>query len=99
MEQPDPMIHQPVRLKILSALRVLPEAEMLDFVRLKQIVQATDGNLGAHISTLESAHYIQVEKSFAGRKPCTRIRISAAGRRAFEDYVAFLKALIGPAAA
>ena len=47
MDQPDEVIHQPLRLKIMAALRALPESEKLEFVRLKSIIQATEGNLGA----------------------------------------------------
>jgi DNA-binding MarR family transcriptional regulator len=94
MEQPDPLIHQPVRLKILSALRPLPEGEMLEFVRLKDIVAATEGNLGAHLSTLEAAHYIAVAKDFAGKRPRTRVRLTTQGRRAFEDYIAYLRRIL-----
>ncbi len=56
---------------------------------------ATDGNLGAHVSTLEEAGYIDVEKDFIGKKPRTRVKLSRKGRRAFEDYVAYLRDIIG----
>jgi DNA-binding MarR family transcriptional regulator len=95
MEQPDPAIHQPVRLKIMAALKALPAREQLEFTRLRAIVGATDGNLGAHISTLEQAGYLEVEKDFVGKKPRTRLRLTKTGRRAFEDYVAFLRELVG----
>ena len=95
MDQPDPIIHQPVRLKIMAALKPLPPAEMLEFVRLKSIVGATEGNLGAHIQTLESQGYVDVEKDFVGKKPRTRVKLSKAGRRAFEDYVAYLREIVG----
>jgi DNA-binding MarR family transcriptional regulator len=94
-EQPDPLIHQPVRLKIMSALKALPDREMLEFVRLKALSGATEGNLGAHISALEQGGYIEVEKDFHNKRPRTRIRITRGGRRAFEDYVGFLKEIIG----
>jgi DNA-binding MarR family transcriptional regulator len=101
MDQPNAIIHQPVRLKIMAALKVLPGQEALEFVRLKSIVGATEGNLGAHITTLEEAGYVDVEKDFAGKKPRTRIRLSKQGRRAFEDYIAYLRDIIddGKAAA
>jgi len=94
MEQPDPIIHQPVRLKIMSALKVLPEGEPIEFVRLKAIVSASEGNLGAHITTLEEAGYVRVEKDFAAKRPRTRIALTKQGRRAFEDYVAYLRDII-----
>jgi DNA-binding MarR family transcriptional regulator len=97
MEQPDPIIHQPVRLKIISALKVLPVGEPIEFVRLKAIVAATEGNLGAHITTLEEAGYVAVEKDFVGKRPRTRIALTKQGRRAFEDYVAYLRDIIDTA--
>jgi DNA-binding MarR family transcriptional regulator len=94
MEQPDPTIHQPIRLKIMAALKVMPDGEPLEFVRLKTIVGATEGNLGAHIGTLEGAGYASVTKDFNGKKPRTRVALTKEGRRAFEDYVAYLRALV-----
>ena len=94
MDQPDPAIHQPVRLKIMAALKALPERDKIEFVRLRAIAQATEGNLGAHIITLEQAGYIQVEKDFVARKPRTRVKLSKAGRRAFADYIAYLRDII-----
>jgi DNA-binding MarR family transcriptional regulator len=99
MEQPDAVIHQPVRLKIVAALKPLPENEQLEFVRLKAIVGATEGNLGAHITTLEEAGYVEVEKDFIGKKPRTRVRLSKAGRRAFEAYVTYLRDIIATGSA
>lgn len=95
MDQPDPVIHQPARLKIMAALKALPSREQLEFVRLKSIVNMTDGNLGAHIVTLEQAGYVAVEKDFVGKKPRTRLRMTGAGRRAFENYIAFLREIVG----
>ncbi len=94
MQQPDPIIHQPVRLKIMAALKVLPEGEMLEFVRLKAVAGATEGNLGAHIATLEEAGYAAVVKDFNGKRPRTRVSLTREGRRAFEAYVAYLKDII-----
>jgi len=93
-EQPDALIHQPVRLKVMAALKALPGAEQIEFVRLRKIVDATEGNLGAHIQTLEQAGYIAVEKDFAHNRPRTRVKLTKAGRRAFEDYVGYLRDLI-----
>ena len=95
MEQPDTLIHQPVRLKIMAALKALPPGEKIEFVRLKALVAATEGNLGAHIATLEQAGYVEVEKDFAANRPRTRVMLSKIGRRAFEDYVAYLQGIIG----
>ena len=94
MEQPDAIIHQPVRLKIMSALRALPAEDPIEFVRLKAVVGATEGNLGAHIATLEEAGYVCVEKDFVAKRPRTRIGLTKAGRRAFEQYVNYLRDII-----
>lgn len=94
MDQPDQTIHQPVRLRIMAALKPLPESAQIEFVKLKDLVGATDGNLGAHVTTLEQAGYVDVEKDFVGKKPRTRVKLSRKGRRAFEDYVAYLRDII-----
>lgn len=96
---PDEIIHQSVRLKIMATLNALPRAEKLEFTRLRAILKATDGNLGAHIATLEAAGYLAVEKDFVDKKPRTRVAMTAAGRRAFEAHVAYLRALIDGGAA
>jgi len=99
MDQPDAIIHQPIRLKIMAALKVLPEGDRIEFVRLKSLIGATEGNLGAHIATLEEAGYAEVLKDFNGKRPRTRVSLTRQGRRAFEAYVAYLKDIIEGAAA
>lgn len=94
MDQPDASIHQPLRLKIMAALKALPDREPIEFTRLKTLVGATDGNLGAHIATLEQAGYVEVEKDFVAKKPRTRVRLARAGRRAFENYIAYLRDIV-----
>jgi DNA-binding MarR family transcriptional regulator len=98
MEQPDPIIHQPVRLKIMAALKPLPASDPIEFVRLKAIVGATEGNLGAHITTLEEAGYVSVQKDFVAKKPRTRVAITPPGRRAFDAYLDYLREIIDTAA-
>jgi DNA-binding MarR family transcriptional regulator len=89
------IIHQGVRLRIMAALNALaPKTTAIEFTRLKALVEATDGNLGAHLETLEKAGYITIEKRFEGRKPQTRVRMSPTGRRAFADHVAYLRAIL-----
>ncbi len=88
--EPDEIIHQTMRLKIMSALGSSGDSP-LAFVRLKEIVKTTDGNLGAHISTLEKAGYVAVEKDFHGKKPRTRVSVTKEGRRAFARHVAYLR--------
>ena len=94
MSKADDIIHQPVRLKIMAALKTLRSGEAIEFTRLKAIVGATDGNLGAHIATLEQAAYVTVTKDFNGRKPRTRIAMTRGGRRAFAQHVAYLRDIL-----
>jgi DNA-binding MarR family transcriptional regulator len=94
MEQPDIIIHQPVRLKIMSALKPLPPREQIEFVRLRKLIAASEGNLSVHLQTLEQAGYISIEKDFADNRPRTRIKLSAQGRRAYENYIGFFRELI-----
>jgi DNA-binding transcriptional ArsR family regulator len=94
MDQPDPTIHQPVRTRIMAALKGLPAGEKIEFVPLLALVKATEGNLGSHLSTLEQAGYVAVEKIFEGKKPKTRVALTRTGRKAFDAYVGYLKDLI-----
>ena len=96
---PDEIIHQSLRLKIMATLNALPKGEPVEFTRLKALLKATDGNLGAHIGTLENAGYLAVEKDFVDKKPRTRVTMTAAGRRAFDTHVGYLRALIDGGAA
>lgn len=93
-EGADELIHQPLRLRIMAVLNSLPARAPLDFTQLRSSVQATDGNLGAHLSTLERAGYVEIQKDFAGKRPRTRVRISPAGRVAFARHVAYLRGVI-----
>ena len=87
----DHVIHERVRLAIVSALAVAPE---LSFNELKEMLSLTDGNLSAHARTLEEAGYIAVKKTFHGRRPLTTMRLSAKGRKAFQRYVDMLRQII-----
>ena len=88
------VIHQSMRLKIMAALNVLAPDSQMEFTRLKGLTGATDGNLGAHLDTLEKAGYIAVEKLFVGKRPQTRIKATRAGRRAFAEHVAYLREIL-----
>lgn len=89
------IIHQAMRLKIMAALNALaPKSAVIEFTRLKALVGATDGNLGAHLETLEKAGYILIEKRFEQKKPQTRVRMSPEGRRAFAQHVAYLREIL-----
>lgn len=94
MSQPDEIIHQPLRMKIMAALKVLPTSEALEFVRLRDMLKATEGNLGAHITTLEKSGYVQVDKDFHLNRPRTRVSLTKTGRRAFQAYVDYLRDLL-----
>jgi DNA-binding MarR family transcriptional regulator len=97
MAELDEIIHQPLRLKIMAALNALPEAQGMDFSRLKKLTGATDGNLGAHIETLSKAGYVGVDKAFVGKRPQTTVTATAAGRGAFARHVATLREIIAGA--
>jgi DNA-binding HxlR family transcriptional regulator len=87
----DRIIHERLRLGIVSALAV---NQVLSFNELKQLMQATDGNLSVHARKLEEAGYISCEKTFSGRLPHTEYRLTASGRRALERYLDHMEALI-----
>jgi len=80
----DDVIHGRMRLGIMA---YLADAEVADFNTLKAALNATQGNLSIHLRKLEDAGYIAIEKSFLGRKPLTRARLTEAGRRAFTAYL------------
>ena len=94
MEDLDEIIHQSTRLRIMTALHLLPDDEWIEFVRLKALTEASDGNLGAHLDTLARAGYVEMEKQFVGKKPQTRIRTTANGRGAYRRHVAQLRSLL-----
>lgn len=87
----DRLIHERMRLGIVSALAVNPS---LTFNELKALLRTTDGNLSVHARKLEEAAYINCTKMFDGRLPKTKYRLTAAGRRAFERYLNHMEALI-----
>jgi DNA-binding MarR family transcriptional regulator len=87
----DQLIHERMRLGIVSALAV---NESLTFSDLKKLLQTTDGNISVHARKLEDAQYIACNKSFEGRVPKTEYRLTAAGRRALERYLDHMEALI-----
>jgi DNA-binding MarR family transcriptional regulator len=96
MDQLDPIIHQPARLQIMSALCQLSGNERVDFSTMKDLIGLTDGNLGAHLATLESKGYVALSKEFVVRKPKTFISVTPAGRAAFTSHVAALRAILLP---
>jgi DNA-binding MarR family transcriptional regulator len=87
----DRIIHERLRLAIVSALSVNP---ILTFAELKRLLSTTDGNLSVHSRKLEDAGYIAVEKKFEGRVPRSEYRLTTAGRTALERYLTHMEALI-----
>lgn len=87
----DRLIHERIRLGIVSALAV---NRSLTFNELKALLKTTDGNLSVHARKLEEADYIVCAKSFDGRLPKTEYRLTASGRRALERYLNHMEALI-----
>jgi DNA-binding MarR family transcriptional regulator len=87
----DRLVHERLRLGILSALSV---TESLTFNELKKLLETTDGNLSVHARKLEEAGYLTCTKSFEGRVPRSDYKMTAAGRKALERYLDHMEALI-----
>lgn len=87
----DKIIHERIRLGIVSALAV---NERLTFNELKQLLNTSDGNVSVHARKLEDAGYLACTKSFDGRVPKTEYKLTAAGRKALERYLSHMEALI-----
>ena len=87
----DPLLHSELRLAIMSLLIGTDEAE---FPYIKEQTGATAGNLSVQLDKLSAAGYIEVEKTFKGKKPCTLCRITPVGHQAFKNYVEALKSYI-----
>jgi DNA-binding MarR family transcriptional regulator len=87
----DDAIHGRLRLGIMAYLM---DVEAADFTELKTLLDATQGNLSVHLRKLEEAGYVEIVKSFQGRKPLTRVHVTPAGRKAFADYLDALAGLV-----
>lgn len=94
MAKLDPLISQPVRLQIMASLMSLDPEETVDFTYLKNLLNLTDGNLGAHLNKLEEAAYIRTEKTFVAKKPKTYVSLTGKGRDAFAEHVAALEEIV-----
>lgn len=88
LKELNPLLHSQLRLAVMSILLSVEEAE---FVYLKEQTQATAGNLSVQLDKLSEAGYIEIEKSFAGKKPRTVCRMTSKGREAMEEYVEALR--------
>ncbi|MBV9786768.1 MAG: transcriptional regulator [Chloroflexi bacterium] len=91
LEQLDEVIHQKVRLGVMSTLVAGGEA---DFRQLKETLSLTDGNLSIHLTKLEEAGYISVRKEFVRKKPHTSYSPTERGRAAFQSYLAALERIV-----
>jgi DNA-binding MarR family transcriptional regulator len=94
MAELDEIIHQPIRLRLMAALVAIKSPESAEFTLLRDMLGATDGNLGAHLHRLEEAGYIELTKTFVDRKPRTFISATDRGRKVFRSQVAALEEII-----
>ncbi|MCU0704183.1 MAG: transcriptional regulator [Fimbriiglobus sp.] len=93
----NPLLHEPNRLGILTAL--LSHRDGLSFTELKERLALTDGNLSRHLSTLQENGLVDIRKGMNGRRPLTTVRLTAAGRRRFLDYLELLEGIVTTALA
>ncbi|MBS60964.1 MAG: transcriptional regulator [Anaerolineaceae bacterium] len=84
------IIHQPIRLQIMSLVTSLDNETQIDFTYLQKILKVTAGNLGAHLRKLEDEGFISIQKTFLSRKPRTYIETTPLGHQAFAEHVAAL---------
>ena len=94
MAELNELIHQAVRLRIMAALVALEPANEVEFTYLRDLLEVTDGNLGAHLRRLEEAGCIAIDKVFVERKPRTYVAATREGRQAFEEHVAALESIL-----
>lgn len=92
LDQLDPVLEHRVRLAVCV---LLTRSSAISFARFKQLLQLTDGNLGAQLRKLEDAGYVELERSFADRKPVTWYRLSTAGQSALQQHLSALRRLTG----
>lgn len=95
----DPVIHAPARLRLVATLSALGDGDRMSFPRLQKLLTMTGGNLSTHLRRLEDAGYVSVAKTHEGRTPATYVALTRAGRLAFDNYTAALRALLEPAGA
>ncbi|MEW6400997.1 MAG: transcriptional regulator [Chloroflexota bacterium] len=86
----DKLIHEPARLAILTALSV---CESADFLSLRRLTGLSDGNLSVHLSKLEEAGLVEIQKQFVAKKPSTRVKISKKGNTAIQQHWEQLNAI------
>jgi len=87
----DPLLHAPVRLRIVT---ILADSTDADFVHLRDATGTTDGNLSRHLAKLEDAGYVKITKGYAGKKPRTSCSLTKRGRRALVGYLEELERIV-----
>ena len=90
----DEIIHQPVRLRIMSILVSIPESDRVTYRYVQKCLELTGGNLTTHLRKLENADYLRVTKEFHNQKPRTWIQATRTGRRAFTEYFTHLQKIL-----
>jgi len=90
-EQLDRLIHEPVRLTLVA---LLSSVKVADFVFLAREARLTNGNLSSHLSKLEAAGYVEIEKTYRGKTPLSLVRLTPQGRSAFQKYRQALGAIV-----
>jgi DNA-binding transcriptional ArsR family regulator len=95
VEELDPLIHVPARLRIVATLAALPDGDTLSFTRLQDMIGLTPGNLITHLRKLGDAGYVSTEKTGNGQASRTTVAITHRGRTALESYTAALRELLG----
>ncbi|MEV4071695.1 winged helix-turn-helix domain-containing protein [Nonomuraea fuscirosea] len=90
----DPVIHAQARLRVVATLNVLPDGDEMAFNSMKQLLGMTAGNLSVHLTKLEDAGYVRINKTHRGRTPVTFVALTKRGRLAFEEYTKAVRALL-----
>jgi len=88
------LIHQPARLRIMAALVALDPGSQMEFTYLRDLLDLSDGNLGAHLRKLEEFRYVEIKKTFVARIPRTFASVTRRGRKAFEEHVEALETIL-----
>jgi DNA-binding MarR family transcriptional regulator len=88
----DPLVHSPARLMVLTYLYVV---DSIDFVYLKRVTGLSWGNLSTHLTKLEDAGYVKIEKTFQDKKPNTMIQLTKQGKQAFRNYKDEMQEVLG----
>lgn len=92
----DELIHSPVRLSVMSALRA---ADQVHFALLRETLEVSDSLLSKHIAALDEAGYVEVTKGYVGKRPRTWYSLTDRGQRAFDAYLGTLREIIGESTA